>query len=372
MKGIYIHIPFCEQRCQYCDFTTMVANLKIKKAYLDSLKKELVCRLEENQAYRLADTIFIGGGTPSALDKDALESLLVMIVQNVNLDNVLEYTVECNPNSLDEEKIDLLYHYGVTRLSLGVQSFNDNQLKQLGRLHDSKMVLDLVPKLYQKGFKRVNLDLMYGLPKMTLADWEANLKQAVALNVDHLSLYQLKIEKGTPFYHAYEKGALEPFPDDLASDMLTWHTTYLAECGYTPYEVSNFAKPGQASLHNQLYWQLHDYLGLGLGATSFLRPKRLVNQANLTRYLENPLTYDRVEVLSEKEQMSETMFMGLRQTGGISKNRFFSLYGKTIAEVYSTELDELIKKGLLQENEKGYHLTTLGRHLANEVFMAFV
>lgn len=373
MKGVYIHIPFCEKRCHYCDFTTMVSfDDDLKKAYLLALEQELLEKLALFPSFQVADTIFIGGGTPTSLSEALLERLLAMVKRYYPTEMLLEYTIECNPNTLTDEKIDLLKHYGVTRLSLGVQSFNDDMLKTLGRAHDSHTVKALVPKLREKGFLRINLDLMYGLPFMSLEAWQESLKTAVNLEVDHLSLYQLKVEEGTAFSKWQNEGAFPSFSEDLASEMVIWHTKYLEKMGYLPYEVSNFAKRGQASLHNQLYWQLYDYLGLGLGATGFVRPLRYTNTSDLKQYLASKGSAREEEVLDLKAQQAETVFMGLRQIKGLSKKRFEDLYQKSLDAVYSEALKKLIQKGLLVEDRDYYHLTERGRLLANEVFMAFI
>lgn len=374
MKGIYIHIPFCEKRCHYCDFTTGVSHDEaLKEAYLLALERELQNKLEAYPQFLEPDTLFIGGGTPTSLNERQLECLLYMIKTRFHTEGFLEYTIEANPNTLTDEKIALLKNYGITRISLGVQSFDDEKLAYLGRAHTSDTVRMLVPKLREAGFKRINIDLMYGLPHMSLEDWQFSLKEALALDVDHLSLYQLKVEEGTLFDKWQREGAFEVFSEDLAREMLSFHSAYLKEKGYYPYEVSNFAKLGQASLHNQLYWQLYDYLGIGLGATGFVRPMRYTNTTKLTSYIDamGKPEYE-IEVLSEKEQMAETVIMGLRQVKGLSKKRFQKLYQKEVEEVFSKEITELLNLDLLGENEGYLFLTDKGRPLANEVFIAFV
>lgn len=372
VEAVYIHIPFCEKRCHYCDFTTsaQVADEE-KGAYLKALEKEIAFRLKRSPKFKNPDTIFIGGGTPTSLSSNLLKALLSLVEKYFKVEGVLEYTIEANPNTLDSEKIALLKTHGVTRVSLGVQSFDDERLKYLGRLHTSSTVEKVVQALREAGFKRINLDLMYGLPHTTLMDWQKEIKTALALDIDHLSLYQLKIEAGTPFATWQERGDFLPFSDEVAREMLNWHTAYLKQAGYHAYELSNFAKAGQASLHNQCYWQLHDYLGLGLGATGFIRPRRYENTREMTAYLRGDWEAFS-ETLSQKEQMSETVFMGLRQTRGLSYKRFFKLYGKSFTSVYQEVLQTLVEKGLLEIDQAYCRLTQEGRALGNEVFMNFI
>lgn len=374
MKGLYIHIPFCQKRCHYCDFTTMVSHDEaLKRAYLFALEKELENKLLRYPKFRTLDTIFIGGGTPTSLSEENLRKLLEMVKKYYPPESVLEYTIEANPNTLNDEKIALLKAYGISRISLGVQSFEDEKLAYLGRAHSSNTVKELIPKLRVAGFLRINVDLMYGLPKMDLASWQYSIKEALALGVDHLSLYQLKVEENTLFEKWQEEGRFLPFSEDLAKEMLLWHSAYLKAQGFLPYEVSNFAKKGQASLHNQLYWQLHDYLAIGLGATGFIRPLRYTNETNLSRYIKaDGEVFCEVEQLSLKEQMAETMMMGLRQIKGISKRRFEALYQTEIEKIYPKALKALLDKGLLLETDGYYALSEKGRPLANEVFMAFL
>lgn len=372
MEAVYIHIPFCEKRCHYCDFTTSAQVAEEEKgAYLKALEEEIAFRLKASPKFKNPDTIFIGGGTPTSLSPALLKDLLLLIEKYFKVEGVLEYTIEANPNTLNDEKIALLKTHGLTRVSLGVQSFDDERLKYLGRLHTSSTVEKVVQALRGAGFKRINLDLMYGLPHTTLTDWQKEIKSALALDIDHLSLYQLKIEEGTPFATWQERGDFLPFSDEVAREMLDWHTTYLAQAGYHAYELSNFAKAGQASLHNQCYWQLHDYLGLGLGATGFIRPRRYENTTDRTAYLRGEWEASS-ETLSQREQMSETVFMGLRQTKGLSCKRFFKLYGQSFTAVYQEVLENLVKKGLLEIDQAYCRLTQEGRALGNEVFMNFI
>lgn len=372
MKAVYLHLPFCEKRCHYCDFTTSAQVAEAtKKAYLEALAKESAFRLQSHPQFKNPDTIFIGGGTPTSLPSTLLQALLAFVAKTFKVEGVLEYTVEANPNTLDREKIALLKDYGVTRVSLGVQSFDEARLKYLGRLHTASTVERLVPALREAGFKRINLDLMYGLPFTTLKDWQEDIKKALALKIDHLSLYQLKIEAGTPFAAWQKRGDFPPFSDDLAREMFDWHSAYLEKAGYHAYELSNFAKAGQASLHNQCYWQLHDYLALGLGATGFIRPMRYENTTVMSDYLSGAWTAD-CEILSRQEQMSETIFMGLRQTKGLSYQRFFKLYGEAFEKRYQDTLKQLVTKGLLRTTPTHCELTNEGRALGNIVFEHFI
>lgn len=375
MHGIYIHIPFCAQKCSYCDFLSFPgAHQAQKAAYVDALEKEM--RLRLHGRWQEAQTIFIGGGTPTVLSAEALAHLLAVLGRLVDLSQVQEFTVEANPGTVDAEKLAVLREGGVNRLSFGVQSFDDTLLRVLGRVHTAEEAEEAVALARAAGFENVNLDLMYGLPGQTESQWRATLAQAIALAPQHLSLYQLIPEAGTAIVRQMDAGALPPVDEDGAAEWFDAQRGWLAEAGYQQYEISNYAQPGYASQHNQLYWRLDDYLGLGLGATSWERPLRSTNTGDLSQYLyalaSGELPPRQEEKLTLAEQMSESVFMALRMNEGLSLARFQALYGVPLEDVFSEALEEGISRGWLALSERQLRLTDNGRRLGNWVFELFL
>lgn len=375
MHGIYIHIPFCEQKCRYCDFLSFPGDhMKEKERYVDALCEEMRLRIQGK--WRTPQTIFIGGGTPTALTAACLERLLKALSASVDIENVEEFTVEANPGTIDEEKLALMRRYGVDRLSFGVQSFDDTLLRRIGRIHTAQDAVEAVAWARQSGFDNINLDLMYGLPGQTAAQWQETIDRALALAPSHLSLYQLIVEEGTAIARQLAEGALPPIDEDGAAEWFVRQQDWLAASGYAQYEVSNYAQPGYASKHNQLYWRLDDYLGLGLGATSWIRPMRCVNTSDLQAYcaaLESGvLPPPESETLTRDEQMSESVFMALRMNEGLSRARFRSLYGVDVVEVFPDAVREGCSRDWLTLDEASLKLTDAGRLVGNWVFELFI
>lgn len=375
MHGIYIHIPFCEQKCRYCDFLSFPGDhMKEKERYVDALCEEMRLRIQGK--WRTPQTIFIGGGTPTALTAACLERLLAVLSASVDIENVEEFTVEANPGTIDAEKLSVLRAAGVDRLSFGVQSFDDTLLRRIGRIHTAQDAVEAVALARQAGFDNINLDLMYGLPGQKAEQWRATVVQALALAPSHLSLYQLIVEEGTAIAHQLAAGALPPIDEDGAAEWFVHQRDWLAASGYAQYEVSNYARPGYASKHNQLYWRLDDYLGLGLGATSWIRPVRCVNTTDLQAYcaaLESGvLSPSGSETLTRDEQMSESVFMALRMNEGLSRARFHSLYGVDVVEAFSDAVREGCSRDWLTLDEACLKLTDAGRLVGNWVFELFI
>lgn len=375
MHGIYIHIPFCEQKCRYCDFLSFPGDhMKEKERYVDALCEEMRLRIQGK--WRTPQTIFIGGGTPTALTAACLERLLKALSASVAIENVEEFTVEANPGTIDEEKLALMRRYGVDRLSFGVQSFDDMLLRRIGRIHTAQDAVEAVAWARQSGFDNINLDLMYGLPGQTATQWQETIDRALALAPSHLSLYQLIVEEGTAIARQLAEGALLPIDEDGAAEWFVRQRDWLAASGYAQYEVSNYAQPGYASKHNQLYWRLDDYLGLGLGATSWIRPMRCVNTSDLQAYcaaLESGvLPSPESETLTRDEQMSESVFMALRMNEGLSRARFRSLYGVDVVEVFPDAVREGCSRDWLTLDEASLKLTDAGRLVGNWVFELFI
>lgn len=375
MHGIYIHIPFCAQKCAYCDFLSFPGRHEEKKRrYLAALEQETRQRICGR--WSQANTIFIGGGTPTTLTAAELEQLLKVLADYVDLSHVEEFTVEANPGTVDAEKLAVLKHGGVNRLSFGVQSFDEQLLKMVGRVHTADEAADAVRLARQTGFENINLDLMYGLPGQTFTQWKATIDRALELAPEHLSLYQLIPEEGTHLVRQMDAGVLPPIDEDGAAEWFDWQRAWLRDVDYHQYEISNYARPGFASKHNQLYWHLNDYLGLGLGATSWERPKRLVNTSDfhsyVTGWLVNGQAPQKVEALSKEEQMSETVFMGLRMNTGLSLKTFEDLYHQPLEVVFADALSTGRNNGWLIIDDGYLKLSDQGRRMGNWVFELFI
>lgn len=375
MHGIYIHIPFCAQKCAYCDFLSFPGRHEEKKRrYLAALEQEIRHRVCGR--WSQANTIFIGGGTPTTLTSEELAHLLKVLADCVDLSHVEEFTVEANPGTVDAEKLAVLKHGGVNRLSFGVQSFDEQLLKMVGRVHTADEAADAVRLARQTGFENINLDLMYGLPGQTFTQWKATLDRALELAPEHLSLYQLIPEEGTHLVRQMDAGVLPPIDEDGAAEWFDWQRTWLRDVDYHQYEISNYACPGFESKHNQLYWHLNDYLGLGLGATSWERPNRLVNTSDfhsyVTGWLVNGQAPQEVEALSKEEQMSETVFMGLRMNTGLSLKTFEDLYHQPLAVVFADALSTGRNNGWLIIDDRYLKLSDQGRRMGNWVFELFI
>lgn len=373
IEAVYIHIPFCLKKCAYCDFLSF-SETETMEAYVGALLRELELATE---AYSIrAKTIFIGGGTPSCLPEFLLNRLLEGVKHFLLGPALQEYTMEANPGTLTPGKLELMRRNGVNRLSLGVQSSHAEELQLLGRIHSFEQAKQAVHMAREAGFMNVNLDFMYGLPGQSAEQWRATLEQAIKLKPEHLSLYQLKIEEGTSMHEMLEQGEIEEFDDQLALEMYRTAQDYLKENGYLQYEISNYAKAGYASMHNQVYWRTENYLGLGLGACSWVRPKRRNNHFDMNRYLaavaDDIPPGQEPEVLTEQEQMEETVFMALRMNAGLETEMFRKRFSRNVEEVFPYALERCMEKQLLKKTNQGYALTEKGRVLGNLVFMEFI
>lgn len=373
IEAVYIHIPFCLRKCNYCDFLSFYRPEEMA-GYVEVLIREMEIAVKEYAVK--AKTIFIGGGTPSCLPENLLEAVLKAVQQYFVSDALIEYTMEANPGTLSEKKLELMKAYGVNRLSFGVQSDRADHLNMLGRIHSFDEAKQAVEMARSAGFNNINLDFMYGLPGQTVEQWKETLEKAICLKPQHLSLYQLKIEEGTAMYQWLEEGKIAEFDDEQALEMYRVSQNLLAKHGYGQYEISNYAQPGRESLHNQVYWRTDDYLGVGLGACSWVRPLRWNNSFEMSDYIiqvqEGKLPKQEPEHLTEMEQMEETVFMALRMNQGLSRKRFAERFGKPVEAVFADALKRCIEKGWISELEEAYCLTEEGRVLGNLVFMEFI
>ncbi len=380
MKKIeyYIHIPFCVRKCKYCDFLSFPVGSDIREAYVEQLCDEI--RLFDRVDQYEIDTIFIGGGTPSILTIREIEKIMHTIHDYHSVHKDAEITIESNPGTLSMEKLSCYRENGINRLSMGVQSFHDEELKLLGRIHTAKEVSESFLMARKAGFDNINLDLMSALPGQKKENFLYNLQCAVDLRPEHLSAYSLIIEEGTPFYDKYyedelkkEEGEtplyLPSEEEDRAINYLT--KEFLEQHGYLQYEISNYAQPGKECRHNIGYWERKEYKGFGLGAASLIDEKRLSNTTDMKSYLSG-ISLVSEDPLSVQEQIEETMFLGLRMMKGVSRKDFFETYHQNIEDIYRDTIASLIQKKLLKTEEQYFRLTEQGIDLANYVMSEFL
>ncbi|PPA71466.1 radical SAM family heme chaperone HemW [Jeotgalibacillus proteolyticus] len=374
VKAAYIHIPFCHHICHYCDFNKVFMKNQPVDLYIEKLIDEMKLRLSDSQ--EKFTTIFVGGGTPTALSAAQLEQLCSGIKAVLPFSDSVEYTFEANPGDLSKDKIDVLLRYGVNRLSFGVQSFTDELLKRIGRNHRSEDVYRSIREAREAGFSNISIDLIYSLPTQTLDDFEDTIDKALELNLPHYSGYSLIVEPKTVFYNLLRKGKL-PLPgEETEARMYEMLMDKMKSAGYGQYEISNFAKPGFESKHNIVYWDNSEYFGFGAGAHGYVDGVRYSNIGPVGKYME-PIGRKEYPTLSanevaENEKMEEEMFLGLRKTEGVSLSRFEKRYNKNLLELFSGSVEEMKAKGLLQVHGDYIRLTHKGRFLGNEVFQSFL
>ncbi|HEV8588419.1 MAG TPA: radical SAM family heme chaperone HemW [Pyrinomonadaceae bacterium] len=378
--GIYIHIPFCRSRCSYCDFATGMFESNAADRYVQALKKE-IARWSEIPTPAEVDTVFFGGGTPSLLSAAQIESVLKTINDRFGVADTAEVTLEINPGdggTSGESRREKLLEWrwlGINRASFGAQTFDDRELKMLGRTHDSGDIDRTFGQLRDAGFENINFDLIAGLPGQTLDGWKRNLRRALQLHPEHLSLYLLDVHEGTPLHDQIERG-MRPKPnDDLAAEMYALMIEEVCGAGYQHYEISNFCLPGFEARHNTKYWTGAPYYGFGCSAHSYDGARRRwANERDASKYVEligggeSPIN-ERTE-LSEADVRSEAIFLGLRLMRGIDLRSYRARFGKDLREQYNGDLDRLAEAGLIKINEASLQLTTRGALLSNEVFAA--
>ncbi|ETP67877.1 oxygen-independent coproporphyrinogen III oxidase [Planococcus glaciei] len=376
VKGLYIHIPFCHQICHYCDFNKVFFKDQPVDAYVDSVGKELALWKQEGALDQPLETIFLGGGTPTSLTPAQLQKLLGYIHQYVPMADNLEWTSEANPDELTKEKMQVLFDGGVNRLSMGVQSFDEDLLKRLGRTHSNGDVERAVAEAKEVGFTNLSFDLMYGLPGQTMAQWEDTLEQAFGFNLPHFSAYSLIIEPKTVFYNLMTKGKLNTVTEDLEADMYEKLMAEMEKRGLKQYEISNFGRPGFESRHNLLYWDNAEYIGVGAGAHGYVNGIRYSNHGPLKKYMA-PLEEGVRPILNThevpvNEKMEEEMFLGLRKTAGVSISGFQEKFQQSLEEVYGAILEKEVANEHLEIEDGRVKLTKQGRFVGNEVFEQFL
>lgn len=376
--GLYVHIPFCVKKCNYCDFLSAPADDATKKRYVEALCKEIRSYKEVTKEYELA-TLYLGGGTPSVLELSQTEKILQTVRETFCIDSNAEVTMEVNPGTVSLEKLKKYRELGINRLSIGVQSANPAELKLLGRIHSFEDAKNTVSWAREAGFENLSLDLMSALPGQSLAGYKENVEAILSLHPEHISSYSLIIEEDTPFYELYAEGMemeTELPEEETDRAMYAYTKTRLQEAGYERYEISNYAKPGYESCHNSSYWTGREYIGAGLGASSLFTNARYHNETDLLTYMEEAEAGKdirrEVERLTEAEQMEEFMILGLRRMCGVSRNEFFSRFGKPLETVYGPALQKLKRQELVTIEEDRIALTELGIDVSNQVFVEFV
>ena len=371
--SVYIHIPFCVHKCNYCDFLSAPATEAARKQYVEALKREIMQESLQYKEYSV-DTVFFGGGTPSILKGEEIAECMETLRQYYQVSPDAEVTLEMNPGTADRNKLQILKKAGINRLSLGLQSTEDSLLRILGRIHTYEEFLQSFDWARQAGFLNINVDLMSAVPKQTLTSYEESLRKIAKLSPEHISAYSLIIEEGTPFYEDNRLEELLPSEED---EVLMYRMTekILNEYGYDKYEISNYAKPGFESRHNLGYWSHIPYLGVGLNASSYLDEKRFENPSDMKDYLEIQSfgdAYERACSLSVHEQMEEFMFLGLRKTKGVSKKEFIERFGCSMDSVYGKPLIESMKQGMMKEEGDRVFLTQDGTLVSNQVLCEFL
>ena len=371
----YIHIPFCEHICYYCDFNKVFLEGQPVDEYIQSLLTEIRLTLEKHPT-KVSETIYIGGGTPTSLTAKQLDVLLTGIHRYLPTHTTKEFTVEANPGDLTAEKLDVFKAHGVNRLSMGVQTFDDRLLKKIGRKHSVQDVYDTIKLLEKKQFDNVSIDLIYALPGQTLESFRDTLTKALAFDLPHYSMYSLILENKTMFMNWVRQGRLELPTQEAETQMFEEAIIAMAQSGHHQYEISNFAKKGKESMHNLVYWDNEHYYGFGAGASGYLDQKRYKNYGPIQHYMK-PLKEQRLpifeaEEISRANQIEEEMFLGLRKIEGVSLRRFEEKFNKKLTTVYQSVIAELQQQQLAVLEEDYFRLTPKGLFIGNDVFEKFL
>lgn len=366
MRGLYIHIPFCKQKCLYCDFVSFANKCNKTGEYLDAL----ICEMDMYKG-ETVDTVFIGGGTPSVLSRGEITRLLDAINERFNISDDVEFTMEINPGTVDNEKMTAMFYGGVNRVSVGVQSFNDNELKVIGRIHNSQTAINTVKALKDTGFSNISIDLMMSLPHQTEESFKNNLEIAMTLPVNHISVYSLIIEENTPIYNKYKSGEFTEPDEDMDRRLYKYTKEYLEKNGFCRYEISNYAKAGFKSKHNLKYWNCNEYIGIGLNAHSYIDGVRYYNTADFNEYLSGNFR-EGGDRLSREDKMGEFIILGLRKCEGVSLEEYKTLFGEDIKNRYGDVMDKFISLGALEMAGDMLRLTDYGMDISNTVMCEFL
>lgn len=375
--GLYIHVPFCVRKCQYCAFTSCPVNEGKVSIYIEALCREMGIRAGMlSPEERKVETVYIGGGTPTCLSVKDLRAVFEALHHHFEIEPGAEVSVEANPGTVDREKLSTLKKYGAGRISIGVQACRSELLELLGRVHSFGEAVSTLHLARDAGFENINLDLIFGIPGQSLEQWQECLNRAADLNPEHISAYGLHLEEGTPLFEMARGGRVEACPEDLEADMYQYLTECLKGRGYIHYEISNFALPGRFCRHNLRYWHNRHYLGMGPAAHSFMAGRRFSNETDIDLYSEKLsagiLPQCREEKSDLENEMSETVFLGLRLLEGLDKREFSRRFGKEVDEVYGDRIVRLAGLGLIEADERRLFLTGKGLLLGNMVFSEFI
>lgn len=374
-RSAYIHIPFCEHICFYCDFNKVFLEGQPVDEYVTRLLDEISLTLAKHPV-SATPTIYIGGGTPTSLNEAQLDALLSGVVERFEMETVQEFTIEANPGDLTKGKLQVMKNYGIDRLSMGVQTFDDRLLKKIGRKHSAKDVYDTLKLLDQEAFHNISIDLIYALPGQTLEGFSDTLQQALAFDLPHYSLYSLILENKTMFMNWVRQGRLELPSQEVEVAMFEQTIDTMEKSGHHQYEISNFAKPGFESKHNLVYWNNEEYFGFGAGASGYVDQSRYRNFGPIQHYL-NPLREQKLPIMEterviRKNQIEEELFLGLRKKEGVDKAKFNQKFGCSLSDLYQPVIDAYVQKGWLDETETTIALTKQGTFIGNDVFQGFL
>ena len=368
--GLYIHIPFCKQKCKYCDFISYANKNENIKEYIGALKQEIIENKDKTKDFQIS-TIYFGGGTPSYIDSIYIVEILNTIKQNYNIRTNAEITIEVNPGTVNIEKLKDYYEAGINRLSIGLQSTNNELLKLIGRIHTYEEFLDTYNTARKVGFKNINVDLMIGLPKQKIDDVKNSINEVIMLNPEHISVYSLIVEEGTQIEKEISKGILKLPEEDYERKEYWLVKNILENAGYKHYEISNFAKPGYESKHNMNCWEQKEYLGFGVSAHSYMNKIRYSNREDLQKYIDGNTV-----VIHEKQdkqaEEKEYMLLGLRKIDGIRISEFKNKFVDNPIYVFKNELNKLVEEDLIEVDIDQIKLTNKGIDLANIVWEEFV
>ncbi|MDO4976388.1 MAG: radical SAM family heme chaperone HemW [Eubacteriales bacterium] len=371
---LYVHIPFCIRKCNYCDFLSFPSCEEEREAYVEALCQEIIesGKMALDQKLR---SIFIGGGTPSILTIGQMRRILSCVRENFQMEEQIEISMEANPGTLNEEKLKAYHDMGINRLSIGLQSTEDDCLKMLGRIHNFDQFKENYQWAREAGFQNVNIDIMSALPGQTISSYKKTLETVLAFEPEHISSYSLILEEGTPFYE--DDNLIAQLPDeDSERTMYEMTQELLMQKGYHRYEISNYSKEGKECIHNLGYWDDVPYLGVGLGASSYWRGCRFSNERDLSTYIKKPFIppeeREDFQKLSLEEKMEEYMFLGLRKRSGVSISGFSQKYGVSMEEIFGKVIDRYKKIKLLEEKEDRLYLTDAGIDVSNHIFCEFL
>lgn len=370
MAGIYLHIPFCRQACSYCDFY-FTTTVRYRSAFVEALLTEIELRADFFPADTIIETVYFGGGTPSLLEQDDLSAIFEALHRHFSISQAAEVTLEANPDDLSPEQLDFLVGLGVNRLSIGIQSFHEADLTLMNRAHNAQQALACVPMAQAAGIYNISIDLIYGIPGLSSADWQANIDQALKLNVPHISAYALTVEEKTKLEVQVKKGEVIMPKDEAFQDHYFALIDALEANGYAHYELSNFAKPDFRSRHNSSYWHNVPYLGLGPSAHSFLHPNRSWNISNLAKYRkaleQNQLPTDEVEELSPTDQLNEYLMTGLRLSKGIDLQHILENWSIQLDDIAYSDIYRFFDAGWMEREGNWLRLTREGKLVSNEI-----